>query len=99
MRYARTINGHHGNHYVEAAAFWVLAGIIVAMAFGDFLAVLAIAFAVAAAISWSYRALERRWERKDAGIAPVRRLRPALDGRADPEPAPAHVSWRGPKVA
>jgi len=44
MRHATTINGHHGNHYVEAAAFWILAGLIVLIAFGDFLTLLAGAF-------------------------------------------------------
>jgi hypothetical protein len=100
MRHTTTINGHHGNHYVEAAAFWILAGIIVVMAFGDFLTVLAGAFAIAIAITWVYRAVERRLERKnDAETASVRHLRPLSSGQRDMEETPAPASWRGPRAA
>jgi len=99
MRHTMTINGHHGNHYVEAAAFWILAGLIVLIAFGDFLTLLAGAFAIATAITWIYRAVERRLERKsDAGMASVSHLS-ASSGQRHLTETSAHASWRGPKAA
>jgi hypothetical protein len=100
MRHATTINGHHGNHYVEAAAFWILAGLIVLIAFGDFLTLLVGAFAIATAITWIYRAVERRFEGKsDAEMASVSHLRPASSGQPHLKKTSAHVSWPGPRAA
>ena len=100
MRHATTINGHHGDHYVEAAAFWILAGLIVLIAFGDFLTLLAGAFAIATAIMWIYRAVERRLERNsDADMASVSHLRSASSGQRHLTETSAHASWRGPKAA
>jgi len=99
MRHTTTINGHRGNHYVEAAAFWILAGLIVLIAFGDFLTLLAGAFAIATAITWIYRAVERRLERKsDADMASVSHLS-ASSGQRHLTETSAHASWRGPKAA
>jgi len=99
MRHTTTINGHHGNHYVEAAAFWILAGLIVLIAFGDFLTLLAGAFAIATAIMWIYRAVERRLERKsDVDMASVSHLS-ASSGQRHLTETSAHASWRGPKAA
>ena len=99
MRHTTTINGHHGNHYVEAAAFWILAGLIVLIAFGDFLTLLVGAFAIATAITWIYRAVERRWESTHAEMASVSHLRSALTGPRDLQETSAHVSWHGPRAA
>ena len=83
MRTTTTISEHHGTHYAEVAAFWILAGIILVVAFGDFLALLGVALAIAAAVSWIYRAVERRRETNHAEMASVRHLRPALSRQQD----------------
>lgn len=92
-----TISGRNGTHRMEAAAFWIFAAIIVVMAFGDFLILLAVALAIVTAISWIYREIERRSQRNDAEMAPVAHLRPAL--ASYPKKTPAHLSWRGPRAA
>jgi len=71
----------------------------VLIAFGDFLTLLAGAFAIATAITWIYRAVERRLERKsDAGMASVSHLS-ASSGQRHLTETSAHASWRGPKAA
>lgn len=92
-----TISGHAG-HDLEAAAFWIFAGIIVVIAFGDALAVLGVTIAIATVIAWIYSKVERRLDRSDEAMAPVAHLRPALAGQRDPQtlaPAPLH----GPRAA
>jgi hypothetical protein len=74
-----TISGYHYTHGVGTAVFWIVAGIIIAIAFGDALAVLAVAIA----ISWMYRKVEHRLQRRDAEMAPVTRLRPGSTGQRD----------------
>ena len=83
MRNTTTISEHRGTGYAEVAAFWILAGVILVIAFGDFLALLGIALAAAAVISWLYRAVERRWETNHPDMASVSHLRPALTGQQD----------------
>jgi hypothetical protein len=93
-----TISGLGGSHDLEAAAFWIFAGIIVVIAFGDALAVLGVAIAIATAIAWIYSKVERRLDRSDEAMAPVAHLRPELTGQRDPKtsaPAPLH----GPRAA
>jgi hypothetical protein len=93
-----TIRAHGGSHDLEAAAFWIFAGIIVVIAFGDALAVLGVAIAIATAIAWIYSKVEPRLERSDEAMAPVANLRSALTGQRDPQtsaPAPLH----GPRAA
>jgi hypothetical protein len=41
-----TISGQHGTHLPIAEALWILAGIILLIAFGDALTLLALAFAI-----------------------------------------------------
>ena len=94
-----TINERRATSYAEVAAFWILAGVILVIAFGDFLALLGVALAVAAAVSWIYRAVERRWESKHAEMASVSHLRSALTGPRDLQATSAHVSWHGPRAA
>lgn len=98
-----TIGGHNGTHDVEAIAFWVFGGIIMLIAFGEALAVLAGVFAVVAAISWIYRKVERRFERnggRDAIVpAPVTPLRLELTGHGDARWASADPGWHGPRAA
>jgi hypothetical protein len=94
-----TISGQHGNHYTELAAFWIFAGIIVMIAFRGFLTQLAVAFAVAIAISWIYSAVEHRLARNDARATPVTHLRPASIDQRDLKKTSAHMSLRGHRAA
>ena len=90
-----TIGGRHGTHEVEVAVFWIVAGIIIVIAFGDALAVLAVAIAIA----WMYRKVEHRLERTDAEMAPVTRLRPGSTGPRDLKDTPARASHRFRRAA
>jgi hypothetical protein len=90
-----TISGHRGTHNAEAAVFWIFAGIIIVIAFGDALTVLAAAIA----ISWMYRKVEHRLGRTDAEMAPVTRLRRELTGQRDLEDTPVHGSRRFRRAA
>jgi Flp pilus assembly protein TadB len=97
-----TISGHYGAHHTVAPLFWVVAGIIVVVAFGDALAVLAIVAAIAAAAWLLYQEfrLERRAvTRNDTTPAYVTHFRPALTGRRDLTKTSAHASWRGRSAA
>ena len=85
------ISGHHGTHDLEAAAFWVFGGIILLIAFGDAVAVLAVAVATLTAVAWIYRKIEHRFERNDVRPAPVTHLRPEPVGRRDAKEAPAQA--------
>jgi hypothetical protein len=99
MRTTTTISEHRGTRYAEVAGFWILAAIILVIAFGDFLTLLAFALGIAAAVSWIYRAVERRWENNDAEMALVSHLRPALTGQRDLQKVSAHMSSRSPRAA
>jgi hypothetical protein len=93
-----TINAYRGSHDLEAAAFWIFAGIIVVIAFGDALAALGVAIAIATAIAWIYSKFEHRFESSDEEVAPVAQLRPELTGQRHAKtsaPAPLH----GPRAA
>jgi hypothetical protein len=96
-RHTSTISGHRGTHDLEAAAFWIFAGLIVLIAFGDALAVLGVAIAIATAIAWIYSKFERPVD-SDTRMAPVAHLRPQVNGQRDPK-TPAHASWHGPHAA
>ncbi|HTY32854.1 hypothetical protein [Mycobacterium sp.] len=94
-----TISGNHGTHDREGVAFWIFAGIIMVIAFGEALAVLAAVFVIVAAVSWVYREVERRFKRSDMEMAPVTHLRPALLGEGDLKMASVDPSWHGPRAA
>ena len=94
-----TISGHRGTHEVEAAVFWICAGIITVIAFGDALTALAVVIAIVTAISWIYRKVEHRSESGAAETAPVTRLRQELTGQRDLENTSAHASRRFPRAA
>jgi ABC-type Mn2+/Zn2+ transport system permease subunit len=94
-----TISGHHGTHNTVAAAFWILAGIIAVIAFGDALTLLAIALTIVTTAWWIYREVEHRVKGNDAEMARVTHLRPALTGQRDLKKTSAHASWRGPSAA
>jgi hypothetical protein len=92
--------GNHGPHHTIAAAFWILAGIVVVIAFGDALTLFAFAFAIATTAWWIYREVDvkHRTERNDTEMARVTRLRPALTGQRDLKKTSPH-SWRGHRAA
>lgn len=96
-----TITGRHDTHHPIAEALWILAGIIVMLAFGDALTLLALTFAIVTMTTawWTYRKVEHRFERNDAEMAPVTHLRPAPTGQRDLKNTSAHASWRGPRAA
>jgi len=68
-----TITEHHGTRYPVAETLWVLAGIILMLAFGDALALLVIALAVVAmaAAWWAHRTIEHRVGSKGHVLAVV----------------------------
>ena len=93
-----TNSGHRGAYDAEAAVFWIFAGIIVVIAFGDALAVLGIAIAIATVIAWISSKVERRLDISDEAMAPVAHLRPQLTGQHDPTTS-VPASWHGPRAA
>jgi len=94
-----TVSGHHGTHDTVAAAFWILAGMLAVVAFGDVLALLAFALAIVTTAWWVYREVEHRVERNDAEMALVAHLRPASTDQRDQKEISPHASWRGPRAA
>jgi hypothetical protein len=70
-----TDSGHRGSPVGEVV--WIGAGIIMLMAFGDALVVLALALAIAAmaGVWWVNRATSHRELRNDSDLAPVTQLR------------------------
>jgi ABC-type bacteriocin/lantibiotic exporter with double-glycine peptidase domain len=98
MRHTTT-SGHH--HYPIAEALWILAGIIMLIAFGDALVLLALAFAIVTVTTawWIYRRVEHRVERNDAELAPLSHLRPTLSDQRDLKKTSAHAPWRRPSAA
>jgi hypothetical protein len=108
-----TIAGHQGTHHSiaeslwswRAEAPWILAGIILMLALGDVLVLLALVFAIVTLTAawwtaWStYRTVEHRVERDDAELAPVAHLRPASTSRRNLKMTSVHAPWRGPSAA
>jgi hypothetical protein len=97
-----TVVGRHDTHHSFAdalwnwrgEALWVLAGVILMLAFGDAFIVLALAVAiVAVAVTWlTLHNVENRVERNGAETASVSHLR---SGKRDS----SHAQWRGPSAA
>lgn len=99
----RRITIGHDTGDVEAVAFWVFGGIIMVIAFGEALAVLAATVVLVAAISWIYRKVERSFERNDERDAivraPVTPLRLESTGHGDAAWTSADPGWHGPRAA
>jgi len=76
-----------------------LAGIIMVIAFGDVLTLLAVALAIVATAWWVSRKLDHRVARNDARMAAVTHLRPALTGQRELKRTPAHSSPGTPRAA
>jgi hypothetical protein len=68
-----TITEHRGSNYPIAETLWVVAGIILLLAFGDSLALLVIALAVVAmaAAWWIHRTVGQRVGRKGHALAVI----------------------------
>jgi hypothetical protein len=93
-----TINRHSGTRETVAAAFWLLAGIIVLIAAGDAFALL-VAAVVIVTLTWGMvREIERRL-RNHAELASVTHLRPASTGQRDPKTTPAQQLRRDRNAA
>jgi hypothetical protein len=89
------------SHYLIGEAVWIAAGIIMLLAFGDALVLLALALASAAMTTawWTHRKAQQREPVSDADLAPVSRLRPTSAIRREPKSALAQAPWRGPSAA
>jgi ABC-type bacteriocin/lantibiotic exporter with double-glycine peptidase domain len=72
----QTISGRDAR-YPIAETLWILAGIILILAYGDALVLLALASAIVAMTTawWIHRKVQRRSERSDAKLASVTHLR------------------------
>jgi hypothetical protein len=98
---SETGNGYADSHFPIGEAVWSAAGIIILLAFGDVLLLLALtAVTVAmAAAWWTYRSAERRARTYDADLATVTQLRPASPVHRDLKRTAAPASWHGPSAA
>ena len=106
-----TVAGRYESHHPiadalwnwRAEALWILAGVILMLAFGDALIVLALAFAIVAVAAtwwtWTHRKVENRVQGNDAEWASVTHLRPALTGQRELNKTSAHAPYRGPSAA
>jgi hypothetical protein len=93
-----TTNRHPGTHNV-AAAFWLLAGIIVLITSGDAIALLTAAAVIVTAVWWTVREIQHRVRNHHAVLPAVIHLRPASTSQRHPKNTSAHASWRGPNAA
>lgn len=85
-------------HYPVSEAVWIAAGLIMLLAFGDILVLLALALAIVAmTAAWlGYRKVRQRGQGND-DLASVTQLRPAAAVEPDPKATPA--PWQGPSAA
>jgi hypothetical protein len=94
----RTTTKRHQGSHDTAAAFWLVAAIIVMIASGDALALLIAAVAIVTVVWGMIRTIERR-VRDRTELAPVTHLRPAMTAPRDLKKTSAHGSWHGPRAA
>lgn len=96
-----TITGHHEARYPVAAALWIVAGVMLLLAVGDVVILLALAVtAVGMAITWSaHRTVVHRGQRNDVEVASVTQLRSAATGHRDLKKFSALAPWGGHGVA
>jgi hypothetical protein len=94
-------NGYNDSRFPLGEAVWISAGIIMVLAFGDVLVLLALALAIAAMTTawWTYRKAQRGGQSNSAGLASVTQLRPASTGLRDLKKTPAPAPWHGPSAA
>jgi cbb3-type cytochrome oxidase subunit 3 len=111
MRQNTTTTGRYDHSIAEtlwswrAEALWTLAGLVLLLAFGDALILLALAFVTVTVAWWIYRTIEHRAESgesveiNDAEWASVTDLRPALTNQRALKKTSPHVPWHGPSAA
>ena len=80
-----------------AVAGWGIAGAIVLIAFGDLVAVLAVALVLVIVALWMYGGVDHNAQGDDAEMAPVTPLRPSFVGRRDVQQTSPRL--RGPRAA
>jgi len=96
MRY-NTISGHSP----IGETLWIVAGIIVMLAFGDAFVLSALAFGIVTMTgAWfTHHRAERRAQIAGAEMAAVTHLRPAATAQRTLTKTSTHASWRGPSAA
>jgi hypothetical protein len=94
-----SINRHDHSHHTAVAGFWLFAGMVALVAFGDVVAVLALALAIVTLVLWAFREAEHRVQKDTVEVAPVTPLRPTSAGQSHLQNAPAQASWRAPRAA
>ncbi|WAJ44883.1 hypothetical protein OK015_27990 [Mycobacterium sp. Aquia_216] len=96
-----TANGYANSHFPIGEAVWIAAGIIIVLAFGDVLLLLALVVAIAATATawWTYRSAGRRTRTHEAELASVTQLRPASTVHRDLRKTSASARWHGPNAA
>ncbi len=96
-----TSTGDNDFHFPIGEAVWISAGIILLLAFGDIVVLLALAAAIATmtAAWWTYRKAQRGGQTNGAAVASVTQLRPAPTGQRDLKNTSAQAQWRGPSAA
>jgi hypothetical protein len=94
-------NGYNDSRFPLGEAVWISAGIIMVLAFGDVLVLLALALAIAAMTTawWTYRKAQRGGQSNSAGLASVTQLRAASIGLPDLKKTSAPAPWHGPSAA
>lgn len=87
-----TSTGQRGGFDIEAALFWIFAGIILVIAFGDALTIVGAAVAAVVVVSWLYRKVVNRGHATEPAMASVTHLRPQSVGHADAEGHQPHAA-------
>jgi hypothetical protein len=94
-----SINRRGHSHHTAVAGFWLFAGMVALVAFGDVVAVLAVALAIVTVVLWTLREVEHRMQQDVAEVAPVTPLRLTSAGQSHLQNAPTHALWRAPRAA
>ena len=96
-----TFSAHPGFHFPIAETLWVLAGIILILAYGDALVLSALALAIVWMTTawWIHHRAAHGVQRNNAELASVTHLSRASTSRRDLKNTSAHANWRGPSAA
>ncbi|CDO91160.1 hypothetical protein AWC29_03400 [Mycobacterium triplex] len=81
-------------------AVWIAAGVVMLLAFGDVLVLLALGLAIVGmTVAWlAYRKVQRDGRGNDV-LASVTQIRPASAAPRQPKTTPAPAPWQGPSAA
>lgn len=92
----------HNNQsrYPVGEAVWIAAGIVMLLAFGDVLVLLALGLAIVGmTAAWlAYRKVRHDGQDNDA-LASVTQIRPALATPREPKTVTTNAPWQGPSAA